>query len=200
MENRFDKYAREWESNPGRIEISEKILKSLLKKVSLNHNMKVLDYGAGTGLISLALSDSVGSVIAMDTSKGMLEVLTEKIAAAKVKNILPVFCNLETQDYSEMFNLIVISMALHHIKDYTKLITKFNHLLSENGSLVIVDLETEDGSFHPDKTGVYYNGFDKRDLKQKLIDVGFCKVSVTRAFGFSRNDKHFDIFIAVSQV
>jgi ubiquinone/menaquinone biosynthesis C-methylase UbiE len=54
------------------------------------HGQCVLDYGAGTGLLTLNLQPQVAAIVAMDSSAGMLEKVTEKLHAAGIRNVVTI--------------------------------------------------------------------------------------------------------------
>ncbi|WP_051021933.1 class I SAM-dependent methyltransferase [Thioflavicoccus mobilis] len=57
------------------------------------------------------------------------------------------------------FGLIYSAMALHHVPDVAGLIARLAGLLEPEGRLCLIDLDSEDGSFHSDQAGVVHNGF-----------------------------------------
>ncbi len=48
-----------------------------------------MDYGTGTGNIALRIAPQVKKIIAVDSAKGMLEVLKEKLLADGITTIEP---------------------------------------------------------------------------------------------------------------
>ena len=48
-------------------------------------------------------------------------------------------------------------MAMHHLKDTSKLIHRFSEHLSSGALITLADLDNEDVNFHPkDTEGVFY--------------------------------------------
>jgi len=41
------------------------------------------------------------------------------------------------------------------------------------GFLSIADLDSDDGQFHEDKTGVFHSGFDRNVMRQYFSEAGF---------------------------
>ena len=76
--NRFDMAALTWDEKPVRVNIAKNIAEKIKELVPLNQNMKVLDFGCGTGLLSFFLQPYVGEITGIDTSKGMIEVFDKK--------------------------------------------------------------------------------------------------------------------------
>ncbi len=77
--SRFDQESQAWDANPRRVKLSQDIARSILRYVPLSSEMDILDYGCGTGLVSLQVRPKVHSVTGLDNSKGMLEVFRKKI-------------------------------------------------------------------------------------------------------------------------
>jgi len=139
--------------------------------------MTALDYGCGTGLLSFALHRDLGHITLADSSAGMLAVLREKIAAAKVDNLTLRQLDLAADALpAERFDLVYTLMTLHHIPDTDAILAKFHTILRDSGVLCIADLDQEDGSFHgPGFDG--HNGFERAALAVQLQKAGFRQVT-----------------------
>jgi len=179
----FDKEAPTWEDNPERLRMASAIASGILEQTSPDQTMDVLDYGCGTGLITMALQPYVRSITAADSSIGMLEVLAAKAGEAGITNVTTRQLDLETDDpLSACFHMIVCSMTLHHIEDIAGLIHKFTAMLHPGGYLCIADLDEEDGSFHADPTGVKHFGFNREYLAGFLESGGFQDIKFNTAY------------------
>src|SRR5512144_1440840 len=122
----FDERARDWDSDPDKVERARVVADAIRKAIPLSKEMKVLEYGCGTGLLSFALQSDLGQITLADTSQGMLDVLGEKIASADVTNMHPVRLDLASDPLpTERFDLIYSLMTLHHIHDVNNLLVKF---------------------------------------------------------------------------
>jgi len=178
----FDKEAQTWDENPFRRQLGEALGKAIAGAVSLNNNDIVLDYGAGTGLISLALCDRVSSVLAADSSRGMLDVLGAKTKAAGITNIQPFFLDLEDPAAKPpIVDVIVSSMTLHHVRDIPRVAGIFLSMLRAGGRIALADLSTEAGDFHSDNTGVHHLGFNADGLRDLFTSAGFAGARTTIA-------------------
>ena len=91
----FDERARDWDSDPKKVERARAVAEAIRKALPLSANMTALEYGCGTGLLSFALQEDLGEITLADTSQGMLDVLSEKIAASGVTNMHPVRLDLD---------------------------------------------------------------------------------------------------------
>ena len=195
----FDSVARTWDENPIHMDRSKAIATKMEANLPLNNNMKALEYGAGTGILSLLLSEKLGHITMMDSSVGMVNVMQEKVLNRNVTNLLPVCFNLEHDAYNETFDLIFNQMVLHHIKDIASIFQTFYNMLSPGGYLAVADLYTEDGSFHGENVDVHL-GFDPEGLKELLYSAGFKKVEFEECYTVRRQNagkesKFFPIFL-----
>ena len=68
----FSRDAETWDDNPGRVLNARAIADAILRQVPLTNDMDALDYGAGTGLVTLALSPLTRSIVAADSAPRML--------------------------------------------------------------------------------------------------------------------------------
>jgi len=196
----FDQSAAAWDSNPLHWERSKAIARMIRQKINLNPTMMAMEYGAGTGILSFLLKDSLKEIILMDNSIEMVKVMEEKVKSAQASHLKPVFFNLETGDYAEQtFDLIFSQMVMHHVSDVKSIIKSFHALLNDKGKLVIADLYAEDGSFHGDGfTG--HLGFDVENLAMLIREAGFENISHEQCFVVKKQTekygtREFPVFI-----
>ncbi|OQA98823.1 MAG: putative methyltransferase YcgJ [Spirochaetes bacterium ADurb.Bin218] len=170
----FDQAAKTWDSNERRQGLADGVFCAIKDNVAIDKNMRALDFGCGTGLVSLKIQPLVREIVCADSSMGMLEVLQSKIRASDLDNISTLYLpEGELSVISGNYDLIFSSMTLHHINNLEELFLKFGELLAENGYLCLADLDSDDGLFHEDNSGVYHNGFDRSELISLLKKCGF---------------------------
>ncbi len=189
MQNHFDKVAQNWDNNPIHKQRTEAIAKELKKIIPSNNNLTALEFGAGTGLLSVAMKDYFLEITLMDSSFEMVKVTNEKIENEGINNLKIVLFDLEENDYLEnTFDVIFTQMSIHHVVDIDKIVAKFYKLLNKNGSLVIADLYEEDGSFH-EKDFKGHLGFNPFLLSQKLTKQGFKEINHYQCFEIKKTNK-----------
>jgi 2-polyprenyl-3-methyl-5-hydroxy-6-metoxy-1,4-benzoquinol methylase len=132
----------------------------------------VLDFGCGTGIATLQLAASVGTVTGVDSSQGMLDVLKAKIDQQGHTNVTTRRL-LPGDEVSGSYDLIVTSMTLHHVADIDAQLTQFFRALKASGWLCVADLDPEQGEFHDDNSGVFHFGFDRDALRRAFVRAGF---------------------------
>lgn len=201
----FNQDAETWDDNPIRVQLAHAIANTILRSVPISDNMIVLDYGAGTGLVTLALQPHVRSVVAADSSEGMLAKLSEKVAESGLSNVKTIHLDLEKEAPPEQrFDLIISSMTFHHIKSIPALLQRLGEMLRVGGYIAVADLDPDGGEFHPDSTGVWHDGLDRDEMKRIYADNGFSEVTVDTAHTFTREvlgkgQREFSIFLIIGR-
>jgi ubiquinone/menaquinone biosynthesis C-methylase UbiE len=203
----FDQSATTWDDNPARIALMKAVGTAILRDVQPATDVKVLDYGCGTGLVGLFLLPHVAEVTGADNSQGMLAVLQQKIRTGRLKNMRTLRLDLETDPLpGERYDLIVSSMTLHHIRDVEQVLRAFHDLLAAGGRLAFADLDTEPGDFHPPEVAgsVHHHGFDRGELTSRLCELGFKDVKHSTAFTVrkpvaSGGERDFPVFLITAR-
>ena len=200
MTSSFDARAQTWDDDPRRRKLAESIFAALERAVPLRADMAALDYGAGTGLLALALAARVRRVLAVDSSAGMLAVLAQK-AQASGANVETLRADFATDALpAGPFDLVASAMTLHHVADVAGLLRKFFALLAPGGRIALADLDAEDGSFHgANAPGVHHLGFDRAALGRQLADAGFADVRFADAARSEKNGRAYSVFIAAAR-
>jgi ubiquinone/menaquinone biosynthesis C-methylase UbiE len=176
----FDHAAVTWDEKPGRIKLAADVANAIMKSVKVRADMDVLDYGCGTGLLTLSLQPYVHSITGADSSQGMLDVLSAKIKKYSLANVKIQLLDLETGDTLEdRFHLITCSMTFHHVNDPFILINQFYTLLHPSGYLCIADLDPDEGKFHSSKEGVMHFGFERSSVRNLFVQAGFKNINDT---------------------
>lgn len=200
----FDSEASGWDT-PDRIAMARHVAHAMVTALSPTAEMDVLDFGCGTGLLSFALLPFVRSIKGADTSPGMLEIFERKAAergAGRASSALVEGNRLANA--GGPFDLIVSSMALHHVENIEPLLSRFHALLNPKGRLAIADLDPEGGRFHANNEGVFHFGFERAALKRSFEAAGFSNVSDSTAAVVERASpsgevNRFPIFLVVGE-
>lgn len=163
-----------WDEQPARVQLAQAIAGSILARVPVTPAMTALDFGCGTGLVTMALAPHVGRIIGVDTSPAMLDKLREKAAVMPGTTVDARLLDLTVAapPADLRADLVVSAMAMHHIADLPALLRVLVGLLAPGGWLALADLDSEDGTFHPDLTDVYHLGIDRAWLQTELATLG----------------------------
>lgn len=198
---RFDDEAATWDDDAGHEERQVAVARAIEQAVTLSPEMSALDVGAGTGRLSILLSDRVGSVVVTDPSAGMVQVAQERIQAAGLGDRLrAVQVDLTTDPLDGSYDVVWSSMALHHVPDLEGLLQSVAGLLVAGGRLAIADLDEDpDGAFHAEKVDFEGpHGFDRGRLAEQLADAGFTEVQFVDATSIRKNDRDFGVFLCTA--
>ena len=170
----FDKESATWEQEPRRVKLAGDIARAISEAIKPNRNMDVLDFGCGTGLLSVELYPYVRSVTGVDSSQGMLDIFNRKIAKLKMDRAKVFLVDLEKGGaLTGSYHLVLCNMTLHHIKEIVPLFDCFRAITAPGGYLCVADLDLDGGQFHGDNAGVFHFGFDRVALRGVLREAGF---------------------------
>ena len=196
----FDERAATWDDDPAKVERARAVAESIRESVRPSSSMRLLEYGAGTGLVSQDLAADVGPITLADPSAGMREVMRAKVANGALPDSTRIWdLDLSTgQVPDERFDLIATVMTLHHISDLTPVLAAFAHMLDDHGRLCVVDLVEEDGSFHGGGDLHAHNGFDTEDMARRLDAAGLADVSIHRTYDMVRDGVTYPLFLATA--
>jgi len=201
----FNKDAATWDENPGRVKMAESVFQSLNNNFKFLKNMDVMDFGCGTGLLSVQILPFVNSVTCVDSSTGMLAVLNSKISALKLSGIYTQKVDIDNGGtLTGKYDVVISSMTMHHIKNPAPLFKQFQEILKPGGFLCIADLDPDNGKFHDDNTGVFHEGFDRDRMKSLLENAGFGKIIDFTAAEISKPDEigkmnNFSVFLIIGK-
>jgi len=200
QQRNFDTVALHWDEEPRRVKLAGEIAAAITENVPLSQEWNALDFGCGTGLVTLQLAPALQSMTGIDSSSGMLERLGAKIQQSGFQNVRTEQCDLGKGDLpSGRYHLITSAMTLHHIKEIMPILQSLKTLLHPGGWIALADLEAEGGKFHSDPTGVFHNGFSREELSVMLTDTGFSSISITTATNVVKGELTFPILLATAQ-
>jgi 2-polyprenyl-3-methyl-5-hydroxy-6-metoxy-1,4-benzoquinol methylase len=199
MRDLFKQKAADWDERPIPLIISEAVGGLLRAEIPWEPDWRVMDFGAGTGLVASHIAPLVGHIGAVDISAAMLEKLAAKPELAGKVHI---HCrDLIAEPLGEVFDVIVSAMALHHVEDTSALLRTFRDHLAPGGRLALADLDAEDGSFHPPGTeAVFHPGFDRDELAAKFRRAGFEDVAFQTAVEVVRESgQAYPVFLVTAR-
>ena len=191
--NKFNREASQWDENPQRRAVALGVAQAIIAAVMPKKTMLALEFGCGTGLVSMEIAPLVQRLSAVDTSPEMLAVLQAKISRSGITNIETSCTNLLASTQSafneQQFELIYSSMTLHHIDDTAAFLNSISALLSPGGIVALADLDLEDGFFHDDPHEKVHYGFDRRELAALLNGAGLQVSSFETIYTFNKTNR-----------
>lgn len=205
---RFDRQAADWDSNPFVHTASKHACEALLKRFPAlskeNPSLDILEIGCGTGLLTFLMAPYARSITAVDASHGMIDVLKQKIEKGGVGNVEGVCVLLEDPEDEALppsreaisqavakgekggrmkFDLITSHLVLHHIPDLAGMLRTMLGCLKENGRIALTDFENESAQsrcFHPRSKmdGVERDGIGRASMEALMREAGYRDVKV----------------------
>ncbi len=131
--------------------------RELVEKLGVSSNHTVIEYGPGTGALSIALAEKCDQVFAIDTSRAMLDYIDGSAQKQGIKNISTHHTGFLSYEHQEdAVDFVFSKFTLHHLPDFWKAIAllKINKNLRVGGIFYLVDVIF---SFHPEN---YHTSID----------------------------------------
>ncbi len=179
--NPFDAKARTWDADPAKVARARRVADLIAARVPLLARARVLEVGAGTGLLGFALRERARHVTLADSSPEMLAVAAEKLRAAGPCNVDVIALDLERDPPPGRYEVVCALLVLHHVRDTAAFLRRLHGALEPGGYLCVSDLEREDGAFHGADFGGHH-GFERAALQATLEGAGFADVQFQPAF------------------
>ena len=197
MKNKVDHFAhksKSWDMNSKRVKNAKGIAELIVNNIKLDKSMELMDFGAGTGLLSYFVAPFVKKIVAVDNSPSMLVEFENKCDEFSCETEV-IEKDLGADTLERKFDGIISSMTIHHLEDTPSLLSKLYDMLDEDGFDAIADLDSEDGSFHSDNTGVFHYGFDRHLLTEYVQKAGFKDITFSLASTISKPHADFTVFL-----
>ena len=128
----FDRLAPQWDADMIRY---DDVIGTILDGAQVGPGKRILDVACGTGvLFPDYLARDVASLTAVDISPEMVRIAAGKYTDPRVR----VCCgDVETLDFDEGFDCIVIYNAFPHFPEPARLIENLSRLLNPGGTLTV---------------------------------------------------------------
>jgi len=197
MTDIFKERSKDYDANDMIKQLSSAIGSCIIENVELNAQMHVLDFGAGTGLISSQIAPYVEKITAVDISQSMLDKL---IAKQKSTDKVQTLCHdITIKPIGKKYDLIMSAMAMHHVEDTDNLVKRFSDHLKPGSKIALADLDEEDGNFHPKgMEDVYHDGFERNKFQATLEKHGFKDINFETAHTINGDTRPYPIFLALA--
>lgn len=200
----FDSKAATWEDNPERWERAHAVADAIAE-VQRGTDV-VLEYGAGTGIVGRLLAPNAKRVDLVDASAEMVVVAQRKADEAGLTNVQASHVDLTTGgELTGAYDLIALTLVLHHVTDPQALLTRFAGLLNPGGRIAIADLDRDtDQEYHAEGFGGHH-GFDRDELAAQLEAAGFTNLRWQTVFQMPKTTQSghrriFPIFLVTGEL
>ena len=141
--------------------LATEAIRRFLDKKSTN---KAADLGCGTGLIGLELLKDVDAMLFVDASEKMLEQVELKLKDQPTDKAEVLRMDIDKNlQLPYKVDTIILSLVLHHIPNYQTLLTNLYDQLTDNGQLLIIEMEKQ----------AHGHGFEQTELTSELSRLGY---------------------------
>lgn len=127
---------------------SEEAPSIAVRALGLRPGMVVADIGAGSGYYTIRLADAVGptgKVYATDVQAGMLELLTRRVNAAGLKQVVPVLGAIDDPKLpADTLDLALMVDVYHELSEPQAFSRRVRASLKRTGRLVLLEFRKED--------------------------------------------------------
>lgn len=195
----FEHKAERYDGAARRVRVVEDVADAIRARIELKSEMALADFGAGTGLLLERIAPHVRSIAAIDVSPSMIAQLEAKLDRI-VCEVEVLLTDLTKDRPSRCFDGIISSMTLHHIEDLPGIFLTLRTMIGPGGFLALADLDTEDGSFHDEDTGVHHHGFQRGALAAIAAKSGFTDVALDDAGVIAKQGREYPVFLLTARV
>ena len=197
----FDNVASEWDR------IKHNYIQDMLPFMVVTNLIQsgavVADIGTGTGEALLALAESAGKVIGIDSSARMLNVCRDRIARSGLDNVELRLGDAEALPLGDAeCDTVFSSMLLHHLTSPQQGIAEMARVLTPGGKVVIIDLVKHANDWTRAVMADLWLGFTESQIQgylreAGLVDVSYSTSTVASPTGGDRAEK-LQVFIAIA--
>jgi ubiquinone/menaquinone biosynthesis C-methylase UbiE len=134
--------ALQFDKRTSRLGALEPLVNALVDELHLAGESRVLDIGSGTGRLGLLLYDKLpkGSVVGIDSGRGMLRLAREKTLQRGIENFWLVRGEAESLPFlSRVFDSVCMMMSFHHFANPERATGEIFRILKPQGSLSSLD-------------------------------------------------------------
>lgn len=192
MSNEWDGYAENWDIDPTVEEYAKKAFLELIEYINID-GLTVLDFGCGTGALTILISPKVERIVAIDPSSEMINYLNKK-ALNNVSSIVDYLSEELIRNLPELenkFDLIVASSVCSFLPDYEGTLSLLKSLLKKGGVFVQWDWLSND-----DSSDI---GLSDKRVKQAFVANGFVNTRITNPFIMSNSKGDMPVIMAIGE-
>lgn len=190
MSDDWDKSAKNWEMEPATARFAEKAFEQLENIINVT-NLRVFDFGCGTGLLSQKIAPLAKDIVALDSSEAMIEELDKKM----LPNVEPVVDLLsrgliaQHPAFRGQFDCVIASSVCGFLDDFEEAAELIYSLLEDEGVFVHWDWLAESSK----------DGLTENTVERVLINAGFDTVTVSVPFQIETEQGTFSVLMGIGE-
>jgi 2-polyprenyl-3-methyl-5-hydroxy-6-metoxy-1,4-benzoquinol methylase len=140
---------------------------------SLMPALDVVDFGCGTGVLSVELARWARHVTAIDRSSAALAKAKAEAKRQGLSNITFLEADLHALSLpSGRFDLVVVSQSLHHVERIEHVLGEGARLLKPGGRMVVLELVPHEETWVRARLGHQHLGFEPQVVRDAMRAVG----------------------------
>src|SRR5215813_3198317 len=141
---------------------------------SLLPALDVVDFGCGTGVLSVSIARWARSVVAIDQNRAALAQARTRAKREGLRNVTFLREDLHHLSLpSGRTGLVVISQSLHHVEEPEAVLGEAARILAPGGKVVVLELMPHEETWVRDRLGHRHLGFEPEVLERTLARGGF---------------------------
>ncbi|KAI9007142.1 S-adenosyl-L-methionine-dependent methyltransferase [Gaertneriomyces semiglobifer] len=169
----FNAAAHKWDQRKDLQVVADQAIRFFKDIEAFSADAECLDFGCGTGILSVPLAPTVKSILGVDAAGKMVEVYNAKAKTLSLSNISALALDLCVDaDYAQIsskrFDVIFTQLVLHHIENVPLVFERLAKLLKPGGKLIVIDIlkdeNTHGGGFAPESIAEYYHAAGLQDV------------------------------------
>jgi predicted TPR repeat methyltransferase len=186
----WDKSANKWEMDPTTALYAEKVFEQLENIINVT-NLRVFDFGCGTGLLSQKISPLAKDIVALDASEAMIEELDKKMLpnVEPVVDILSRGLIAQHPAFRGQFDCVVASSVCGFLDNFEEAAELIYLLLEDEGLFIHWDWLAENEQ----------DGLTESRVEQTLIQAGFDTVTVSVPFEIETEKGTFSVLMGIGE-
>jgi 2-polyprenyl-3-methyl-5-hydroxy-6-metoxy-1,4-benzoquinol methylase len=142
--------------------------------------LEVVDFGCGTGVLSVELARWAHRVTAIDRSAQALAAARVRAKREGLSNIHFVEADLHALPKNlGGKDLVVISQSLHHVEQPERVLEGAARMLKPGGRVVVLELMPHQEEWVKPRLGHHHLGFEPATLVAAMSSAGFSEVQLT---------------------
>lgn len=140
---------------------------------SLLPPLEVVDFGCGTGVLTVELARWAGHVTAIDRSGSALSKAKAEAARQGLSNITFLEADLHALPLpGASVDLVVVSQSLHHVDSIEHVLAEGARLLKPGGRMVVLELLPHEEDWVLARLGHQHLGFDPEVVREAMRAAG----------------------------
>lgn len=144
--------------------------------------LDVVDFGCGTGVLTVELARWAKRVTAVDRSPQALHQAEARATREGLKNVAWLEADLhELPIVSGKKELVVASQSLHHVDAPNAVLAEAARILKPGGKVVVLELMPHREEWVRERLGHKHLGFEPDVLEEQLVGAAFRHVQLTPA-------------------